>query len=158
MSSTITSTPVAYAPPTVFPSSSSTPKPNSRVFFGFSTFDTDTTGKTQLFDIDLVNRDLLNAFYTRVGERVSRPDWGCAIWDYLMEPLTPGLYDLIVTEAQRICETDTRLILMNTQVFQYENGLRIEMTLLYLPWRVVNTFTATFNLSENAYFSNQNEG
>jgi len=157
MSNALTSPSVAYSQTTVFPSSSSAPTPLTRVFFGFSTIDTDKTGQTQLFDIQLINRDLLNAFYTRVGERVMRPDWGCKIWDWLMDPLTPLLHDQIVAEVLRICEEDTRVVVLNQQIYEYQNGLRIEMTLNYLPYNVVNSFTATFEQQQTAYFSNNSD-
>jgi phage baseplate assembly protein W len=157
MSTTITSVTVPYSTTTVFPSSSSVPNVNTKVFFGFSTIDTEKTGKTTLYDVALIERDLLNAFYTRVGERVMRPDWGCKLWDYLFEPMTPDLFDKIVAEVTRICQSDTRVVLLDQQVFQYENGMRIEMLLQYLPYNVQNTFTATFNQQENAYFSNNSD-
>jgi phage baseplate assembly protein W len=142
---------------TVFPSSSSAPNPNTKVFVGFSTYDTDTTGESTLYDIALVNRDLLNAFYTRVGERVMRPDWGCQIWEWLMDPLTPALHDQIVAEVVRICESDSRLNVLNTQVYQYQNGIRVEMTLSYQPYNVINSFTVTFENRQAAYFGDNNE-
>lgn len=136
-----------------FSSPTSVNRSTHRVFKGFSTVDTDRTGETHLFDIDLINRDLLNAFYTRVGERVMRPKDGCKIWDWLMEPLTPLLHDQIVTEVVRICESDSRLVNINTQVFEYENGIRVEMTLEYRPFDVVNSFTLNFENKQQSIFS-----
>jgi len=154
MSSTIT----PYSPSNnIFPSSSSAPNANTKVFFGFSTVNTDKTGKTALYDLDLINRDLYNAFYTRVGERVMRPDFGCSIWDMLFEPLTPLLHDQIVAEVIRICQSDSRLNILDTQVYEYENGLRIEMSLQYLPWKVVASFTATFENRQAVYFNSDSE-
>jgi phage baseplate assembly protein W len=39
---------------------------------------------------------------TRLGERVMRPEFGCAVWDYVFDPLTPqtlGLIEYAVREA-----------------------------------------------------------
>lgn len=159
MSSTISSNVlnspiVPYTALTVFGSPSSAPTVNSRVFWGYSTVNTDQNGKTQLFDISLVNRDLYNAFYSRVGERVMRPDWGCKIWEWLMEPMTQLLQDQIVAEVVRICNSDVRLSIVNIQVNTYQNGIRVDMTLNYLPFNVVNSFTVTFEQRQTAYFSN----
>jgi len=163
MSDLLTSPPVPtpYTSATVFGSKSNTPNlyPNASTsyFFGFSTIDTEKTGETKLYDIQLINRDLLNYFYTRVGERVMRPDFGCLIWEWLMDPMTPLLNDQIVAECQRIVSSDSRLTLLDTQVYTYENGIRVELTLLYAPWNVVNSFTATFEQRQTNYFSADSE-
>ena len=131
--------------------------PSSRVFVGYSTYDALTKRSTTLYDIDLIDRDLSNAFETRVNERVMRPDWGCKIWDWLMDQLTPELRQKIVAEATRICETDSRLQVQNVAVFQQTNGLRIEITLLYRPFAVVSTFTKTFEQRQSAYIQGTNQ-
>jgi len=124
-----------------------------RYFIGFSTLDSATTGVRTVYDIELINRDLMTSFQTRVGERVLRPNWGCRLWDYLMEPLTPASREQIIQEAIRICELDQRCILHDVQVSDYNQGFRIDTTLEYLPWRVVGTFTATFERNEQTYFT-----
>ncbi len=124
-----------------------------RYFIGFSTQDSDSTGITTLYDINLINVDLMAAFQTRVGERVMRPDWGCKLWDYLMEPWTQTLSDKIITEAVRICQDDSRLTVINVNVFQLDVGFRIEITLQYQPWLVIYDFAATFQQNELVYFN-----
>jgi phage baseplate assembly protein W len=37
---------------------------------------------------------------TRVGERVMRPEFGCRIWDYLFEPITPRTLGLVEQAAR----------------------------------------------------------
>ena len=123
-----------------------------RYFVGFSTQNTATTGISQLYDIDLINVDLMTAFQTRVGERVMRPDYGCKLWDMIFEPLTPTLRQQIITEAIRICSLDSRLVIDAVQVFELNQGFRIEFQLQYLPWLVIGNFTATFENNEQAYF------
>lgn len=123
-----------------------------RYFVGFSTQNSAATGVSTLYDIDLINQDLMNSFMTRVGERVMRPDWGCKLWDYIFEQLTPAMRDLIINEALRICNLDTRCVMQGAQVFELDHGFRIEVVLEYLPWRVIGTFTASFQSDEQAYF------
>jgi len=123
------------------------------VFVGFSTVNVTNNLNTSLYDIDLINQDLYFAFNTRIGERVMRPDFGCRIWDYFMEQLTPALRDAIVTEAVRICNLDSRLVVQNVQVYQLANGVRVEISLLYQPFNVVNSFYVNFENAESAYFS-----
>ena len=123
-----------------------------RYFIGYSTQYSATTGVRTLYDIALINVDLAAAFQTRIGERVMRPDYGCRLWNYVMEPLTPSMRQMIIDETVRICSLDSRLIMDNTQVYDLDQGFRIEVTLEYLPWRVINTFTMTFENNEQAYF------
>jgi phage baseplate assembly protein W len=127
-----------------------------RYFFGFSTQNSAKTGVRQLYDIDLINVDLMTAFQTRIGERVMRPDYGCKLWDYLMEPFTSAMSDQIVSEAVRVCSLDSRLVVLNIQAFQQTYGFRIEITLEYLPWRVVDTFSVTFEQSDLQYYGSNN--
>lgn len=129
-----------------------TAAPLKRYFVGYSTQNSQLTGVRSLYDVDLINVDLMTAFMTRVGERVMRPDYGCKLWDYLMEPLTTALRDDIVAEVLRICNLDSRLVLQNSQVYQLDQGFTIQIVLLYLPWNVIGTFTANFVSADAAYF------
>lgn len=122
-------------------------------FSGFSTIDTVETGNYRLYDIALIHCDLLNHFHTRIGERVMRPEWGCAIWDYLMEPMTVTVRDLIVADAKRVCESDDRVSVENIAVVELDNGIRIDLALLYRPLAVVGTFSINFEKRETARLS-----
>ena len=78
------------------------------LFKGFSTVDKVRAPYT-LTDADLVKRDLLNHFYTRIGERIMRPTFGSVIWDYLMEPEDPETQEIIKEDIERIVKTDPRV-------------------------------------------------
>jgi phage baseplate assembly protein W len=119
-------------------------------FTGFSTVSGDSGGDYILHDIDLVNQDLYLAFNTMIGERVMRPTEGCAIWDYLDEQFTSVIKEQIVAEAIRICQADTRLLVSNVNVITMDNGIRVEILLVYQPWNAVGTFTTDFNNRETA--------
>jgi len=123
---------------------------SQNIFKGFSTSAGSLTKNWTYYDIELIKIDLMNHFNTRVGERVMRPDYGCKIWDYMMEPLNNGIRDLIVTEAIRICESDSRVSVTNVQVFKLGAGLRVEMTLSYDPFSVVETFFVDFDARQDA--------
>ena len=126
--------------------------PAKRYFFGFSTQNSAITGIRTLYDIDLINCDLMASFQTRVGERIMRPDYGCLLWNYVMEPWTAELSTDIISEVNRICGLDSRLVIVDSQVFQQDYGFQINMTLQYLPWRVQNSFSVTFAQNEVIYF------
>jgi phage baseplate assembly protein W len=125
----------------------------TRYFLGYSTLYSNITGVRSLYDIDLINIDLMTSFNTRVGERVMRPDYGCKLWDMLFEPMTPILAGAIIAEATRICNLDARVVPQTITPLQIDKGFRIEATLLYLPWNVIATFSANFELSETTYFN-----
>lgn len=104
----------------------------------------------ELQDIQLVKRSLYNHFYTRIGERVMRPDYGCRIWNYLAEPFTMSTRDAIVAEAMRVVNMQrNRVRLDYINVVDYEYGVRIEMTLTYVPENVIETYTLEFNREQN---------
>lgn len=124
-----------------------------RIFSGYSTVNTSITGHQNLYDVDLVKQDLTNHFQTRIGERVMRPDFGCAIWDYFMEPLTEYNRNAIVAEAIRVCEADSRLNVVNVSVSELDSGVRVELILNYVPLNVIDTFTVDFERSESISLS-----
>lgn len=117
------------------------------LFTGFSTAGADLNKDWTRYDIDLIKRDLMNHFHTRIGERRMRPTFGCRIWEYLMEPATAHNRDLIAEEAKRVCESDSRLSIQDIQVHRLENGIRVEITLFYTPFDVVDKFVVNFNNS-----------
>jgi phage baseplate assembly protein W len=121
-----------------------------KAYRGFSSIGAERSRTWQQTDIELVKRDILNHFMTHVGERVMRPDFGCRIWDWLMDPLTEQLRQDIIMEAQRVVSADRRVTLVQTLVFSLDNGLRIELTLDYIGLNVIDTFYVDFELSETA--------
>lgn len=127
--------------------------PTRYVFVGFSTVNADQTLTTTLYDIDLINRDLNFAFKTRIGERVMRPSFGCAIWKYLENPMTQANINLIQREAIRVCSLDTRIQLQNVNVSTTDNAIEIQLTSLYLPFNVVGSFTVSFNNRQLTYYN-----
>lgn len=117
-------------------------------YVGFSSVGVTSTNNVTLYDVELVKRDLMNHFMTRVGERVMRPDFGCRIWDYLYENGTADITDLIVADAQRVCKSDPRVILRQTNVYFLENGIQVEMLLDFIGLAVMQTFAVLFEIEE----------
>lgn len=118
--------------------------PQKRMFVGFSTLG--TGGKVQQFaDLDLIKRDLLNHFYTKRGERVMMPDYGCALWDLLFEPFDEAVKDSIIEECTNVVNSDTRVQLENITVSELDQGFIVQMDLLYVPYGVVDTFSLEFD-------------
>lgn len=84
-------------------------------YIGYSTIG-NLVGSKILVDRDLATRDLLNHFYTRKGERVMHPDFGCAIWDLLFDPLDFATESIAKEEVERIVNTDPRWILQSVRM------------------------------------------
>ncbi len=115
------------------------------LFVGYSTLGKDGSKRQQYADIALIKRDLINNFYTRPGERLMLPTFGCGIWALLFEPFDPVTKDSIIYEAQQVINNDSRCQLQNINVIQMDQGILLQMEVLYVPFNVIDTFTLTFN-------------
>jgi len=100
-------------------------------FKGFSTVNTVRPPYT-LIDGDLVKRDLLNEFYTRIGERVMRPNFGSIIWDLLMDPNTPDIVARVREDVEKIIGRDPRANLLDTRIFLQDQSLRVEIDIIFV--------------------------
>lgn len=118
--------------------------PPQRLFYGYSTVDT-TAKNTNFADIELIQRDLLNAFYTRPGERVMMPTFGCAIWNLLYEPFDNRTEQQISDAVDAVISGEPRVQLQNKYISVYDHGIQIQMDLYYLPLNVLQTFTLDFD-------------
>jgi phage baseplate assembly protein W len=116
----------------------------SRIFVGYSSVDTSIKG-TIWADLDLIKRDLVNHFYTRRGERVMNPDFGCVIWDLLFEPMTQDNIQAILDDCYRIVTSDGRVSINNIDIIQYDSGLQLQMDLYYQPLNAVDSFRLNFD-------------
>ena len=102
----------------------------AKLFKGFSTVDKVRAPYT-LTDADLVKRDLLNHFYTRIGERVMRPAFGSVIWDYLMEPEDPETQEIIKDDIERIVNSDPRVEYQETNLLVLDHTIQAEVKIKY---------------------------
>ena len=100
-------------------------------FIGMSTVDTIRAPYTVIDDV-LVKRDLLNEFYTKRGERVMRPNYGCIIWEVLMDPDTVELESAVDEDIKRITARDPRVKLLRINTVVAEHTLRSEVQLEYV--------------------------
>ena len=95
---------------------------------GFSSLDPRNTG-SKLYDLDLIKQDILNQFNTRKGSRVMNPNFGCIIWDVLMEPLTSEVSQALNKNISEICNSDPRVVPTRINLSEYPTGYIIEVTL-----------------------------
>lgn len=116
----------------------------TKTYKGFSTVDPDQTG-FNLYDLQLVKQDIINHFHIRQGELLSNPEFGTIIWDILYEPLTERLKDVIVENVSTIINYDPRVNVVDVIVDQYESGIQIEATLMFLPYNISEQMRFTFD-------------
>lgn len=115
-----------------------------KIFIGYSTVVTNS--KIQQFaDIELIKRDLLNHFYTRKGERLMMPTWGCGIWDQLFEPFDEVSRETIIYQCTQVINSDSRVRLQSINVTEFEHGFQVQMDLLYVPYDAIETFSLEFD-------------
>ena len=117
---------------------------NNRIYVGFSTVDA-SIKKTQWTDLELIKRDLANAFYTRIGERLMNPTFGCIIWDMLFEPMTESALAQIQENCLSIVEADGRVSVQNFNLIQYDSGIQLQIDLYYAPTNSVDAFSLNFD-------------
>tara|TARA_B100002019_G_C21076379_1_gene501595 strand:+ start:209 stop:583 length:375 start_codon:yes stop_codon:yes gene_type:complete len=118
------------------------------LFKGFSTIDKVRAPYT-LTDSELIKRDLLNHFYTKVGERPMRPEFGSIIWDMLMEPDSPGLQEQIKEDIERIVDTDPRVTFKDTVLYIADHTIRAEVTLKYYNLEQTDTLFLEYTRRNN---------
>ena len=117
-------------------------------YYGFSTID--QVKKFKLTDFDLVKRDLLNHFSIRRGEKLLQPNFGSIIWNMLFEPLTEETKAILVEDIKRIVNYDPRINVNGVIIDQLENGLQIQVELLYLPTNMSDQLTLVFDNQSNS--------
>lgn len=113
-------------------------------FIGYSTIDPSRNRSWVLYDKDLIKRDLLNHFYTKKGERVMRPTFGCSIWEMIYEQLTPDIVEKCRLEVERIVTLDSRIEAKSINVMSSQNGIVIMVDMYYRPFDVVERLRIEF--------------
>ena len=116
----------------------------TRLFRGYGSVNK-SQPNTELVDIELIKRDLLNHFHTSKGERVMRPNFGSIIWDLLFDPFDELVKEAVISDVQNIIAQEPRVEIRNLNVFEFEQGLRIDVDLFYKPFDVVETFSIDFD-------------
>jgi phage baseplate assembly protein W len=120
----------------------------TKMYKGFSTV-SNNTENYNLYDFDLIKRDILNHFYIRQGERLMNPDFGCVIWDLLFEPLTEQIKDIILQNVNKIVNYDPRVTAENVIVTSYDSGIQIQLTLLFVSYNLQQTLQLRFDQANN---------
>jgi phage baseplate assembly protein W len=115
------------------------------LYRGFSTVNVKGLD-TRLFDVDLVNVDLLNKFNTRLGERVGRPLFGSIIHELLFNLGDPRTEGLVIADAKRIVSEDPRLELLEVRptLNLAAGSITLEIDALLVEFDMNVQFVVTF--------------
>lgn len=116
----------------------------SQFYKGFSTLNPRNTS-SRLYDLELIKQDILNHFTTRKGERLMNPNFGCIIWDVLMEPLTGEVREALNKNILEICNSDPRVVPTRINLSEYPTGYIIEITLKLKGSDQSTNMTLTFD-------------
>ena len=122
----------------------STSQVRPQMYRGFSTVNT-KTNNFALYDFELIKQDLINNFNVRQGERLMNPDFGCAIWDLLFEPLTGQIQDIILRNVTTIINYDPRVQAGDVTVSSYDTGIQITFNLTYVTYNVSEILRVQFD-------------
>jgi phage baseplate assembly protein W len=110
---------------------------------GFSSSESNKNFK--LYDINLVKQDLINHFYIRKGEKLENPEFGTVIWDMLFEPFTPDVKEIIAKDVEAIINYDPRITVQEVQIDSTDQGMRIQVELIYRPFNITEKMTLDFD-------------
>jgi len=100
------------------------------LYRGFST--QTLSKKFRLTDFELARQDLINNFHIRKGEKPMNPNFGTIIWNILFEPFTEEVRQAIIDDVKKIVNYDPRLSVEDVIIDEYNQGLQIEIDLIYL--------------------------
>jgi phage baseplate assembly protein W len=113
------------------------------LYRGFSTIN--RRKKFRVTDVDLVKQDLLNHFSIRKGEKLMQPNFGSIIWSLLFEPMDDHVNQMIIDDVKRIVGYDPRLGLQNITIVTQENGLQLELDLVFIPTNQLTKMSLNFD-------------
>lgn len=103
-----------------------------------------------LVDHDLVKRDLLNHFSVRRGDLVGNTEFGTIIHDLVMDPLDAFSRALIVEDVNKVISQEPRVRLnSDLKIVEYDNGVRIELDIYYVPFDSVELLYLDFKRNIN---------
>lgn len=116
-------------------------------FVGFNTVD-NLQPPYSLTNIELIKRDIMNHFSTRVGERVMLPNYGTRIYDMLFDPFDEYTKNAIIEDAVRVVKSEPRVELVSVNVYQQDQTLSVALSLLFKPESVTDNLFVTFSLKD----------
>jgi phage baseplate assembly protein W len=119
----------------------------SQIFKGFTTQNGEFSS-TKIYDIALVKQDLLNHFNIRKGEKLENPEFGTNIWQYLFDPLDVDTKNAIISDVEAVGNYDPRVQIDQIEVQEYEHGVQVTMTLIYIGYGISEQVNLLFDQNQ----------
>lgn len=113
-------------------------------YIGYNTVDNDFRSVTTT-DTELIKRDLINHFSIRRGEKLMNGNFGSNLIDLVMEPMTDSLQELILDEVNQVFDSDPRIRVTQLLVDEYENGIQLQVSLIYVNSDQSENMVINFN-------------
>ena len=110
-------------------------------FVGYSA----VQGLGPIYDMNLVNQDLLNQINTRKGEKVMDPEFGSIVWDLIFENKSPSIVADIETDLVRIVNSDPRVALQEIDIIEQDYGYVGIILLWYNQFATSGSLQVSFN-------------
>jgi phage baseplate assembly protein W len=126
-----------------------------QIFKGFSTQQGEFND-SKLYDIELVKQDIFNHFNIRKGEKLENPEFGTNIWQYIFDPLDDQTRQAILDDAQNVVAYDPRVVLDQLELDEYEHGIQVTLSVLYVGYGVGERFNLLFDQNEGLLSSGSN--
>jgi phage baseplate assembly protein W len=123
-------------------------------YTGFSTLQ--SAKNYTLTNFELAQRDLLNYFSIKRGEKLMQPGFGTIIWSMLFEPLDESTQTTITTDIQKIVGYDPRLAVGQVAITQQDTGFLVQLTLSYIPTNQSSTLLLNFNRNSQTLTTSTN--
>lgn len=115
------------------------------IFKGFNTQFLNSSNNFRIVDIECVKQDLMNHFNTRVGEWPMRPNWGCKIWNLLMNPMSDGTVQEIKSIAEEIIRNEPRVSIIALDIYTSDKTVEVRSDLEYKYFNKIEPFIVSFN-------------
>lgn len=104
------------------------------VFMGFVVED----GTPSEYDIELIEKDLMNHFNIDKGSCDWNPEYGNNLRYYMFENITSTTADSIRNEVNRVISSDPRLEPIDISIDEIEHGYNIKVDLKYMQMTVIS--------------------
>lgn len=120
------------------------------MYKGFSTI-----GRYKRFnirDFELVKRDVLNHFSIPKGQKLMNPNFGSIIWNLLFDPFDDRTKQLIEEDVRNIISYEPRVAVKNLVISQYEQGIQLDLELIYISTNQSDFISARFDREFNQLF------
>jgi phage baseplate assembly protein W len=119
-----------------------------KFYVGFNTRDYEDQGGTfEVYNVAVIERDLMNAIFTERGQRLMMPNYGTRIPLMTFEPGDQQTMDIILMDLKEVFDHEPRVKLVNLDIIPAveKNALVAIAKVMYLEFNVTKDLMITIN-------------